>query len=56
MVVVPACNSAGLPPLVLAVLVADMGTAEAAETLHSTLEEAAGSPQAGSWGMTSPSL
>lgn len=47
MSVVPAYNSAGLPPLVLAVIVADMGTAEAPRMLHSTQEEPAGSLQAG---------
>lgn len=48
MLVVPAYNSADLPPLVLAVIVvADMGTVEVARTLHSIQEEAAGSPQAG---------
>lgn len=45
---VPAYNSAGLQPLVLAVIVvADMGTVEVARTPHSTQEEAAGSPRAG---------
>lgn len=53
MAVVPAYNSADLPPLVLAVIAADMGTVEVVKTLRSTQEEPAGSQQAGSWDMTS---
>jgi hypothetical protein len=48
---VPACNNADLPPLVLAVIVADMGMAEGGKTLHSSPEELAGSQQAGSHDM-----
>lgn len=54
--VVRACNSVDLPPLVLAVIVADMGTAEEVETLRSSLEALAGSQQAGSRDMMSLSL
>lgn len=52
----PARNSADLPPPVLAVSVADTGTVEEAKMLHSSLEEPAGSQQAGSQGMRRLSL
>lgn len=53
MAALPACSSVDLQPLVLGVIVADMGTVEVVKTLRSTQEGLAGSQQAGSRDMTS---